>query len=255
MYPRTSGSLADTNHEETPMHPRPIAASCAIALAGLAHADPIMNHQLDDRIVVGFGSQESASGSFDFDSFQDMPTNAFEDWSGAAGAGVDAGGGFGQLSSLISNTTILATGSTNASATFNSTQHNYVSALGSSSHTIGFSIDQSITFSLIASIQAQGEGNAWVHIRDGLFPSNNTLYDFTVQNDTMDINQTITLAAGTYAVQFFANSNITLLDNGSASGTSSFDAAWTVVPAPSGLIPLALGGFMLQRRRPTPPQP
>lgn len=231
------------------MHQSPIAASFALALAGLAHADPVMNHQLDDRIVVGFGSQESATGSFDFDSFQGMPTNPFEDWSGAASGGVDAGGGFGQLSSTITSTSIAATGTTNASATFNSNQHNYVSALGSSSHTIGFTIDQAITFSLIAAIQAQGEANAWVRIRDGLFPGSSTLYDFTVNNNSMDIDQIITLDPGSYSVQFFANSNITLLDNGTASGSSSFDASWTVVPAPATTLLLLAAASLPVRRR------
>jgi hypothetical protein len=236
------------------MKAAPIAASVMIACAGTALAEPVMNHQLDDRIVVGFGSQETVAGTFDFDSLQDMPANAFEDWSGNAGAGVDAGGGFAQLTSTITSTSINAMGSANASATFDSSEHNYVSALGSSSHTIGFSIDETITFSLIANLQAQGAANAWIRIRDGFFPGSNLLHDFTVMDDTLNISQNITLGPGEYSVQFFANSNIILVDPGSIAGNSSFDAAWTVVPAPATpILAIAAIPTLARRRRSAPP--
>ncbi|MFG0313416.1 MAG: hypothetical protein ACF8LL_04430 [Phycisphaerales bacterium] len=218
---------------------RLIPAAIAIANAGIAHAEPIMSLQVDDRIAVGYGSQESLSGSFDFDSIQSEPMTPFENWTGSAGAGVSAGGGFGEMSSLISSTSILADGSANASATFDALEHNFVTALGSSSHTIGFSIDQTITFSLIANIQATGEANAWVRVREG-FGFGDILFDRTVSNDSATINQKITLGPGDYAVQFFANSSITFFEPGSAAGSSSFDAAWTVVPAPATTALLAL---------------
>jgi hypothetical protein len=225
-----------------------IASTIAIATAGLAYAEPVMSLQVDDRIAVGYGSMESASGSFDFDSIQSEPMTPFENWSGGAGAGVDAGGGFGEMSSLISKTAILADGSTNASATFDPSQHNYVTALGSSSHTIGFSIDQAVTFSLIATIQATGDANAWVRVREG-FGFGDLLFDRSVSNDSASINQQITLGPGEYSVQFFANSSITFFEPGSGIGNSSFDAAWSVVPAPGTAGFFALSGLSLLRRR------
>jgi hypothetical protein len=224
------------------------SAATVIATAGFAFGGSVMDLQVDDRITVGFGTMETLSGSFEFDSMQSEPTTLFENWTGGAGGGFDAANGFGQMSSLISNTTIFADGSTNASAFLSADKHNYVSALGSSSHTIGFSIVDTVTFSLIANLEATGEANAWARVRQG-FGLGNIVYDRTVNNNSASIDLQITLGPGDYTVQFFANSSVTLFDVGSDSGSSSFDAAWSVVPAPGTAGTFAVCAVLLTKRR------
>ena len=109
-----------------------------IALAGLAHAETI-NYLSSYRITVGFGSQESVSGTVDFNSEQSDGDGSLETWSGAAAGGVSAGGGVGRMDSIIGADFFNASGSASADATFTNNLV-FARALGSSSHEIRISL-------------------------------------------------------------------------------------------------------------------
>lgn len=224
------------------------AALIAIAFAGTASAQQ-MNFVLDDRILVGFGSVETVDGFFDFGSQQSEPDFPFDNWGGFASDGVGSADGSASLQSELSAFAINATGSANASATFDSQFHSFVSALGSSTHGIGFSIDQETTFSLAATLDATGTAQAWARLRNGLF-GNDLVFNATTTGGQLLVDETFTLGPGEYEIEFFANSNISLSSDGSASGQSSYVGSFAVIPAvPSAMVPVLAGVLMTRRRR------
>lgn len=222
-----------------------VFAGLAIAASG-AHAQT-MNLVADDRILVGFGTAQFTDGTFDFDSQEATPGTPFQNWSDAAGAGAAAGGGSASVGSLISDTTIAATGDASADAYFDALEHDYVAALGSNAHTIAFEIAQTTTFLIAGQLDATGTAQAWVRVREGFF-FGDLLFDRTTDAGPLSVGAQLTLDPGSYNVQFFANSNIVLTTDGSASGAASFDMVFAVIPAP-GVLSIAPACLLVARRR------
>ncbi|MEM9373420.1 MAG: hypothetical protein AAGA55_07235 [Planctomycetota bacterium] len=227
------------------MHRR--TALFAIAYAGTASAQS-MDFVFDDRILVGFGSVETIDGYFDFGSQQSEPDSPFGDWSGFASDGAGSAGGSASLESTLSATSIVANGAANASASFDAGFTSFVSALGSSTHGIGFSLSEETTFLLEATLDASGTAQAWARVRNGFFGSD-FVFDATTTGGPLVISETITLGPGDYEMEFFANSNISLGSAGSASGASSYSGSFTVVPSVPVLAIPAVGLALGMRRR------
>ncbi|GEM_PF-3867669 len=226
------------------------AAMSVLAYAGLATAQT-MSFEVDDRILVGFGSVETIDGFFDFGSQQSEPDVLFGDWSGFASDGADSADGSASMQSVLTSTSISASGTASASAAYDAQLHSFVTALGSSSHGIGFSLAQETTFSLTATLDASGTGQAWARVRRGLF-GGDLLFDARTTGGVLAIDETITLGPGQYEMQFFANSNISLGSDGSASGQSSYSGSFVVIPAAPTLAIALLAGVSAARRRRAP---
>lgn len=225
-------------------------AIIAIAFAGGSVSAQTMDLVYEDRIIVGSGSFETIAGTTGFSSQQDIPFTPFQDWEGWVNDGAGPAGGSGQMTSMITNTIITASGSANANANFDSSEYTSLGALGSSAHLVAFTLAQSTTFTMDMSLEVVGTANAWARITElnGLDPDE-LIYEARTLDGLLEVNDTITLGPGDYSVQFFANSNITLTSDGSASGVGSYSGVFAIIPTPATTAPLFLASILTTRRR------
>ena len=225
------------------------AALAAAAIAAPIAAADSMTYIADQRLIIGFGAQTDLAGQTTSNTIQQRPDTPFADWSDATAQGVSNALGFATMDSILTDTSIDAVGFTSGGGLLPADALASISALGASIHTISFDISQTTTFSLDANLRATGTGESFIRLTNAPIGGGDTLYEFRNANNTVDIQQQLTLDAGQYTLTFQAQSGGRLNTPGQIDATARYDATWTIVPAPpTALLPL-LGLATTHRRR------
>lgn len=225
-----------------------ISTLITLALTTPLAAAQTMNLIDDGRTVESLVEFQTQDDQFGFHTRDSQPSRSFSNWTGDANSDIIRASADAHMNSLISSTTLLGSGSASAFADYDVDSSVFTIAFATSRHTIDFSIDTTTTFSLIARLDATGNAQSFARVlRD--HANGIVLHEYFANNETRQLNEQITLDPGSYSIQFRAESSIELHTPASQSGLATYDAAWSIVPAPStGLIALA-GLIPLTRRR------
>ena len=228
--------------------PRTIACIAAALCATTLHAQT-MSLTDDIRYIEVSSEYQTVDDEFGFDVRTSTPDIPFAGWQDSTAVDIGRASASADMSSLLSDTTMLATGSADAQAVYDVDTSVFTIAFATSRHIVGFSLNQSTTFSLVADLVATTYAESFVNIRqDTRF--GDLLHEYTISDGTLSINEHITLDAGTYYLEFRAESDHEHHQPADTIGHASFDAAWTIVPAPAtALLPLAGLALSVRRRR------
>lgn len=223
------------------------AATIAIAACTAALHAQTMTLTDDQRVIEALVEYQTQDDQFGFDSRDSTPTKPFEIWGDNVGVDIVRANANASMSSILTQGTMLTSGSADAHAVHDVDSSVFTIAFGTSRHIIGFNISQTITFALIVDLVATGTAESFVTVRqDSQF--GNLLHEHAMTDGSVRIDEQITLDAGTYYLEFRAESHLELYTPDDSTGYASFDAAWAIVPAPAtALLPLA--GLMLTARR------
>lgn len=220
----------------------------ALALTTTALQAQTMTLTDDQRVIEALVEYQTQDDQFGFDTSSLSPSKPFEHWSDNVGVDIGRASASAALSSTLTETTMLTSSSAITHAIHDPDSSVFTIAFATSRHIIGFDISETTTFALIADLYVTGIAETSITIRqDNRF--GDLLYEYAISEGTISINDQITLDAGTYYLEFRAESDIKLHMPADETGYASFDAAWAVVPAPatSSLLPIA--GLLLTARR------
>lgn len=221
--------------------------ACAIASGSALQAQTMLLSN-DGRYIETLAEYQTTDDQFGFDIRTREPASPFIDWADNAAIDIGRASGSVSMSSLLSDSSFLASGSAQAAAVYDVDTSVFTIGFATSRHIIGFDLSQTTTFSLIANLVANQYAQSFITVRQDT-QHGTLLHDFSITDAMLSIDQQITLDAGTYFLEFRAESNHELHRAADRIGLASFDAAWSVVPAPPGAL-LPLGGlFALSRRR------
>lgn len=231
------------------MHTNTHTSFVALTLATMSTALHAQTMTLlhDARHIETLAQYQTVDDQFGFDTRSFDPTVPFADWSNTASIDIDRASGSVSMNSLLSDTTFLATGAAQAAAIFDADSSVFTIGFATSRHIVAFNLDQTTTFALIANLAATRFANASITVHQDT-QSGDLLHDFSVSDDMLSINEHITLDAGTYFLEFRAESHHELYRADDRAGLASYDAVWAVVPAPATTL-LPLAGLMLTARR------
>ncbi len=203
--------------------------------------------QSDERSIETLAEYQTVDDQFGFDSRTRTPDAPFDDWLDTTSINIGRADANAAINSSISSTAMQATGSADAHAIFDVDTSVFTIAFATSRHIVAFELAQDTTFALVADLIATSNAESFITLRqDTRFGA--ILHEYAVTDDELSIDDQITLSAGTYYLEFRAESNHEHHSPAETTGNASFDAAWSVVPAPATTALLAIA-LMPRRRR------
>lgn len=221
----------------------------ALASAATALHAQTMSLQSDERYIETLAQYQTQDDQFGFDARTREPATPFEGWADSTGVDITRADASASMSSILSDTSMLATGSANANAIFDANSSVFTIAFATARHIVAFDLAQTTSFALIADLVATTNAESFITVRqDTRFGS--LLHEYSVSDGALSINDQITLDAGTYYLEFRAESDHEHHSPADTTGAASFDAAWSVVPTPATTVVLLLAaGAATPRRR------
>lgn len=221
-------------------------------IAGAAHADllPLNENRTLDLEAYGnsdFGGDQAQANYASSDDGGDP----FLDWGNADnlsanGAQSAIASASGNINTFLGLNSLSGVANVSGTATiFDETAYDAF-AQGRARMEIGFSLDSAGMWSIDSTLAFAGTGSAEVRLTEGLLPGGNVLY---LNNTAGSASHVIVLGPGEYTISFYAQTTNWIFAQGTLSGSASFDAAMTLVPAPAALCPFAAALVLSRRRR------
>ncbi|MCA9304053.1 MAG: hypothetical protein KC996_08025 [Phycisphaerales bacterium] len=218
------------------------AITCAPALAGGMQLDTDSRYRLYDLS----GETSNFPPDFYSDFIEGPPPTSFTDWDYTHSAAIPDVQLDASHSSSVSSTALVAQGDIAATSTTGNFNYGGIFTVAAfNDYTIRFTLLTETSFDLDASLSASGQqASSSVMLRD--LNSNTTVYTASTNDIPITIDESFTLAAGSYEFSLQANLlSFVYPYNASA----SYNGTLAVVPTPSVLTAIFATGFLTIRRR------
>lgn len=218
------------------------ATICTPALAGAMQLDNDLRYRLYDIS----GKTNNFPPDFYGDFIEGPPPSAFADWDYTHAATMPDVQLDASHSSSVGTSALIAQGDVVATTTNGNFDYaSLFTAVAFNDYTIRFTILDETSFDLDASLDASGQqAQSSVMLRD--LDNAATIYSASTSDAQITIDESFTLAAGSYEFSLRANlSGFAYPYNGAA----SYDGVLAVVPAPPAVALLTLTGILTTRRR------
>lgn len=230
------------NNRATPIAPLLAALICAPALAGGMQLDNDLRYRLYDIS----GKTTNFPPDFYGDFIEGPPPSPFENWDYTHTATMPDVQLDASHSSSVSTSALIARGDVIATTiTGNFDYASLFTAVAFNDYTVQFTLLAETSFDLDALLNASGQhAQSSVTLRD--LENSTTIYNASTSDAQITIDESFTLAAGSYEFSLRANLGGFVYPY---NGAASYNGTLAVVPAPSVLATMLATGFLAARRR------
>lgn len=224
-----------------------------VLLAGSAHAaDLVPLTETRTIYLEAYGNSDFGGDQSQAEySSTDDGGDPFLDWGGgdnlaSNGAQSAIASASGNINTFLGLNSLAGVANVTGTATiFDETGYDAF-AQGRARMDIGFSLDSAGMWSIDSTLAFAGTGSAEVRLSEGLLPGGNVLY---LNNSAGSASHVLALGPGEYTISFYAQTTNWILAQGTLSGSASFDASMTLVPAPATIALVAAAPTLTRRRR------